>query len=119
MSTPTTVKRGGFARDIRTGAVVKVAEVGGRDLMVRPAYKSDGYWTAPANLEPATDPHPVTGRRFVALLLLMGVVCALSSGITRDLLGHGFGIWEALAYTAPASWIQLAILNAWTKTVRI
>lgn len=119
MDTDLGLKRGSFVKDRRTGAVVKVSEIGGRDVLVRPAYKSDGYWVGPEHLDRAKDPHELTGRRFAALMFAVGAVCALSSGITRDLLSHDFKMWEALAYTAPAAWVQLMIISVWAKIVRV
>jgi hypothetical protein len=70
------VKRGGFAMDSRTGQVVKVAEKGGGNCMVRPAYKSDAYWTDESNLVQVPDPHAWKGGELVLLLFVL-VACGL------------------------------------------
>lgn len=111
LSNSNTIKRGGFAKDRRTGAVVKVAEKGGRDWMVRPAYKSDGYWTAPENLVPIGDPHAWTGRQafwtLVALLVSSGVAYRIFSEVTAQ----GLGTSDAIACCAfPTGVIALVLL---------
>lgn len=96
--TQPTLKRGGFARDRRTGMVYKIAEIGGRDLMVKPAYKSDGVWVAPEHLTAAKDPHDWTGKHLLLALLALAVSAWIAYGNFQDLTGHGLGasdaIWE-------------------------
>lgn len=108
----TEIKRGGFARDRRTGAVVKVAEKGGRDWMVKPAYKTDGYWTAPENLVPARDPHEWTGRRWVGFLFGLAAGAVVAWHMYNDLTGHGFGSADAVSYSAPSG-----VLAMWLARV--
>jgi hypothetical protein len=95
----TPIKRGGFAKDRRTGAVVKVAEKGGRDWMVKPAYKSDGYWTAPENLVPVKNPYTWTGGHFVRFVLVILIASAMAYGAWSKMTGHGVGgedaFWNA------------------------
>lgn len=76
-------KRGGFAKDTRTGQAVRVTEEspGGEQWMVRPLYKTDGYWVARTHLEPGRDPHAWTYPNWVLALLLFAI-----SGVTGGLI---------------------------------
>lgn len=84
--------RGALARDTRTGQVVRVHEEGrGRsDWMVRPVYKSDGYWTRSEHLEPARDPHawtPASVWGSLAFLALEAVAAWHTWNVTDPAVG--------------------------------
>lgn len=115
---PPVIERGGFAKDKRTGTVVKVAEKGGRDWMVKPAYKSDGYWTAPDNLVWATDPHPANAKWLIKFLLAMLAGAWIAYSGFNDMTGHGFSGAEAFAYTVPGGVVALWLVNVLTGNHR-
>lgn len=104
-----TLKRGGFAKDQRTGQVVKVAEVGGRDYMVRPAYKSDGYWVAPEHLVPARDPHTWGVRHLLTALVVLAVAAWFAYGVFNDLTGHGISADHAFWQGALPTGVVLTV----------
>lgn len=83
------LKRGGFARDARTGQIVRIAEVGGRDWMVRTAYKSDGYWADSSHLVPVQDPHIWTGKDLVLLVVMIMLAGWGAYSTYVDLTGYG------------------------------
>jgi len=109
------IKRGGFVRDRRTGAVVKVAESGGRDILVRPAYRSDGYWAPPESLEPVQDPHMWGWWHFAALFAVVaaGIGMGLITWAGLDGAQHeGIRLTTALLVGATvtdrfARWVRL------------
>jgi hypothetical protein len=105
------VRRGGFARDKRTGAVVKVAEKGGRDWMVRPAYKSDGYWTGPENLTPVPDPHALVGWTLVRFFVVLAVAGAFAFRAYSDMTHQGLDTGSALGYTFPFGAFTMVLFN--------
>jgi hypothetical protein len=79
------LKRGGFAKDNRTGQIVRVKEIGGTDVMIRTAYKSDAYWVQKTDLVPVPDPHAWKGGELAKFLLLLVFMA-----------GVGWGGWAAL-----------------------
>jgi hypothetical protein len=93
------IKRGGFAKDRRTGMVYQITEIGGRDMMVRPAYKSDGIWVAPEHLQAVQDPHTWTVRHLLLALLALAFSAWIAYGNFQDLTDHGLGasdaVWES------------------------
>jgi hypothetical protein len=96
-STRTVLKRGDYAKDTRTGQVVIVKEHGrGGDVMVRPAYKSDGYWLGRTDLVPAKDPHAWTGKHLFVLLLLVLAASGLGWHATYELTRSGASLWTAI-----------------------
>lgn len=107
------IKRGGFAKDRRTGMVYKIAEIGGRDMMVRPAYKSDGVWVAPEHLQAVQDPH-VWGTRQLLLTLVVLVVSGWTAySVFQDLTGQGAGTWSAFQNGAlPTGAIMMVLLSS-------
>jgi hypothetical protein len=106
------LKRGGYARDVRTGMAVKIAEVGGRDLMVKPAYKSDGVWVDPAHLRPIGDPHAWTGRQLFWLLVALLVAAGVAYRIFNEVTAQGLGTSDAIACCAvPTGAIALVLLT--------
>lgn len=89
-------KRGGFAKDRRTGQIVRVKEIGGTDALVHPAYKSDGFWVQKTDLVPVPDPHEWKPRHLLVLLALLAFtafVCT-SAWIALD----GTGTYEQFLY---------------------
>ena len=107
------IKRGGFARDTRTNAIVKVTEKGGRDWMVKPAYKTDGYWVGPEHLRAAQDPHIWTGSSFVKAFVCLAASLFSVWGPWRDFRSHGFGAVDSTVYAVPL------FLVAWVVTSTI
>lgn len=105
------LKRGGFAVDKRTGQIVKVAEIGGRDVMVRTAYKSDGLWTDPANLRPLSkDPHPWGWTHLVRLLVVLGAASWSAYCAYSKMRGHGVPFDDSLIQAAvPTGLILLTV----------
>ena len=95
-------QRGAFARDKRTGTVVRIAEEGmdGKTWMVRTAYKSDGYWTASADLEPARDPHALRPRDLWKVAVLVFAVAVATRGAVVTLLDAEVSIWDTTGYSA-------------------
>jgi hypothetical protein len=118
MSTSTRIKRGGFAGDLRTGQVVKVIEMGGQEAMVRPAYKSDGYWVDKNQLAPVEDPHAWTGKTFFLFLVALAMAVGSSYGQWTDLHRHGISGWDATVYTLPGGLLVFALLTLWFKVSR-
>lgn len=112
------LKRGGFARDRRTGAVVKVAEQGGRDWMVKPAYKTDGYWAAPADLVPVRDPHEWGWKQAVALLFALLAGAWVAYGHYADLTDHGFSGGDAFFSSVPGGIIAVWIVRVISRNIR-
>lgn len=86
---PVVLKRNGFAQDRRTGMVYKIAEIGGRDMLVKPAYKSDGTWVAPEHLQAVADPHTPGVRQRLAALGVLAVAAWVAYGVFDNLTGHG------------------------------
>lgn len=97
LSNGSTIKRGGFVRDTRTDMIVKVTEIGGRDVMVKPAYKSDGIWVDPSSLRPVADPHPWSWSHTLRTLVVVGLTVWLSWGMYDNLSAHH--VSNALGYT--------------------
>jgi len=118
VNTRTQIKRGAFAKDTRTGQVVKVAEAGGRDVMVRPAYKSDGYWVSREQLDPAQDPHEWTWKTLFLFLVSLAMAAGSSYGMWTDMHRHGVPGTDAFVYTAPSGLLLVAVLNLWFKVTR-
>lgn len=119
--TRTVIARGGFAKDVRTGQVVVLKEHGrGNDVMVRPAYKSDGYWLDRADLVPAKDPHAWTPRQGLAFTLVLFAAALPAYGIYSDLTSHGVGALTAIADGAvPAGLLILGWVAKWTGLARV
>lgn len=112
-------KRGGHAVDKRTGAWVKVAEEGLDDtFMVRPVYKSDGYWVRRADLTTGRDPHAWTGRHLLGVLVVLAVTGVLAWSVSNSLTDHGFTPWEALLHTLPDVACALIVLPRWLSLAR-
>lgn len=89
------IKRGGFAKDRRTGMVYKIAEIGGRDMMVRPAYKSDGVWVAPEHLQAVQDPHIWGARQLLIALGIVAFAAWTAYSTFQNLTGQGVGGQDA------------------------
>lgn len=117
MSAP--IKRGGFARDGRTGQVVKVVEYGrGRDCRVAVAYKSDGYWCGWEDLSPATDPHAWGGKQGFLFLLTL-VLAGLAAYFAFDTMtAHGLAWNMALVYAVPSGLVTVVACFHWFKLAR-
>lgn len=109
-------KRGGFAKDRRTGQTVRVKETGGTDVLVRPAYKSDGFWVPKADLVPAQDPHRWTGMHLLGFLLVLLVQGVVSWGFWLTTAGDPFNR-AVLVFTA--SLTTLGYLARWTGLLRV
>lgn len=90
------LKRGGYAKDTRTGQVVRVKEIGGTNVLVRTAYKSDGLWVQRMDLTPVRDPHEWTGIHLVHLLVLVAATSLLCTGGWMSLAG--VDTYERLIY---------------------
>lgn len=90
------LKRGGYAKDTRTGQVVRVKEIGGTDVLVQTAYKSDGLWVQRTDLTPVRDPHEWTGSHFIRLLILVAVTSWLCTSGWLSLADAG--AYERLVY---------------------
>lgn len=95
-------QRGAFARDKRTGALVRVTEEGmsGSDWMVRTVYKSDGYWAVSADLEPARDPHALRPRDLWKVAVLVALVALVTRGTVITLLDARVNVWDTTVYSA-------------------
>lgn len=95
------LKRGGYARDRRIGTYVRIAEQGmdGASWMVRPAYRSDGYWAATADLEPSADPHAWTGREMVKFVVCVAVSMLCAWGVATRMAHAGLEAGEAISYS--------------------
>lgn len=106
----TALKRGGFARDKRTGQVVKITEQGGRDWMVKAAYKSDGYWVGPENLESTRDPHLWTGWHLVRFLAALGLALYCAYGMWTSLDGDPASVFSASFCTGSFALVAAAKL---------
>lgn len=87
-------KRGSFAKDIRTGQIVQVREEshGGTTWMVRTARKSDGYWVATANLEPAKNPHDLNRSGWFLLLIVLSVAVFTAYRVGTEIYSTGNGL---------------------------
>lgn len=83
------LRRGGYAKDARTGQVVRVKEIGGTDVLVRTAYKSDGLWVLKDNLVPVRDPHEWTGSHLVRLLVLVAATSLMCASAWVSLADAG------------------------------
>lgn len=110
-STVTRTKRGSFAKDTRTGQVVKVAEIGGRDVMVKTAYKTDGIWVDPAHLVPAQDPHAWTWKSLLWLLVALAAGVFTGYSLTQDFTAHGFATGEAVWYSVPGGFLSVWLVS--------
>jgi hypothetical protein len=106
------IRRGGFAQDKRTGQYVRVAE-DGREAgwMVRPVYKSDGYWVQAEDLEPASDPHPWSRRDLVKLLLIVVAMLWTGSGAVYTVHHAGLDWVHALAYGVSSGLVTGSVLS--------
>ncbi len=107
--------RGTFARDIRTQQIVRVAEHGrGSDVMVRTAYKADGYWMDAEHLRPVRDPHAWSARHLVlfAVCLLLGAASAY--GQYDSLTGHGIDVSTAILYVTPVGLMVTSLVGVLT-----
>lgn len=113
-------KRGGYARDRRTGTYVKISETGPgprSDWLVRPVYKSDGYWVAATDLEPARDPHAWTGAAAVWRLALVLVLQAwLSWGMWASTTGDPVGRVSVVTLATVSTARMLASLTGLRHT---
>lgn len=114
------LKRNGFARDKRTDMVVKIAEVGGRDLMVKPAYKSDGVWVAPEHLVPVDDPHAWTGKQVFWALVALGISAWVAYKTFSEVTAQGLGTSDALVSCAlPTGAMTLLLLHVLFRLNRL
>lgn len=86
---PVVLKRNGFAKDRRTGMIYRITEIGGRDMMVKPAYKSDGIWVAPEHLQAVADPHIWGLKQQLAALGVLAIAAWVTYGVFDRLTGHG------------------------------
>lgn len=107
---PVVLKRGGFARDRRTGMVYKVAEVGGRDMLVKPAYKSDGVWVAPEHLQAVGDPHIWGLKQILVAFGVLALAAWVAYGVFDKLTGHGLSGSDAFWAGAFPSGTVVAML---------
>lgn len=110
-------KRGGAARDRRTGSYVRVAEegMGGGTWMVRPVYKSDGYWVETKDLDHAADPHDWKAREGWLILLVLVVQAWLSWGMWTTSAGDPVDrVWLVVL----ASCTTMNLLLRWTRLYR-
>lgn len=109
-------KRNAFAKDRRTGQIVRVREEspGGTNWMVRTAYKTDGYWVGSADLEPAKDPHTWDRSKLVLFLTVLAVAF-VSGWSTATEIGELGGSWvlivSAGATSAFGVWCALVNLT--------
>ena len=103
------LKRGGFARDNRTGQIVKIKEWGGTDSLVTQAYKSDGFWVNRTHLTAVEDPHAWTGWTLVRFLFSLAGAFVATAGVYLDHRHHGFGVADALVYSFPL-WVLAVVL---------
>lgn len=108
-------KRGGFAKDQRTGQIVRVKEMSGTDALVRPAYKSDGFWVPKADLRPVRDPHEWTGLHLLGFLLVLLAQGLVSWGFWLTTAGDPFNR-AVLVFTA--SLTTVSFLARWTGLLR-
>lgn len=108
----TGLKRGAFMTDTRTGQVVKVAEIGGRDVMVKTAYKTDGIWVDPAHLKPAQDPHAWTWKSLLWLLVALAAGVFTGFNVSHDFAAHGFTTAEAVWYALPSGFLSVWLVAA-------
>lgn len=93
---PVVLKRNGFAKDRRTGMIYRITEIGGRDMMVKPAYKSDGVWVAPEHLQAVANPHTTSLKQVLAALGVLAVAAWVAYGVFDKLTGHGLSASDAL-----------------------
>lgn len=110
MNTAQKVKCGTYVTDRRTGQVLRLTEYGrGTDVMVKPAYKSDGYWTSMADLELAKDPHAWGWKQVVFALIALAIGVFTGFNVGHDLVAHGFSAGDAVWYSLPsgvlATWL--------------
>lgn len=96
-------KRGGFARDTRTGQYVRVTEegMGGESWMVQTVYKSDGYWVDQKHLDPARDPHAWGGRELFKLLVVLAVTAWVGGSAGYAMRSAGMD-WQGVIIYATA-----------------
>lgn len=111
------LRRGGFARDERTGQVVKVREIGGTDVLVRPAYRSDALWVPKADLHPVRDPHEWGGMELIKVLLLAVVLGLFVSGSYAALDGVEAYPRAVFGGVVPGA-LGLSVLARWFGLVR-
>lgn len=114
-------RRGSYAKDLRTGQIVVVKEHGrGDDIMVRPAYKSDGFWLGRTDLVPAADPHVWGPRQGWAFLLLLFAAALPAFGVYSNLTDHGVSAAVAILDGAvPMGLLILGWLGRWTGLSRV
>lgn len=93
-------KRGGFARDTRTGQYVRVTEEGmdGESWRVRPVYKSDGYWADRKHLDPARDPHAWGGRELFKFLIVLTATVWIGGSAGYSMRSAGMSWYDAIIY---------------------
>jgi hypothetical protein len=91
--TMTFPKRGGFAKDTRTGLTVKIHEESespeGSTWMVRVVHKSDGYWVSSANLRPAKNPYDWNRTQWMMLLVVLAVSAFAGYGAASEISNLG------------------------------
>lgn len=120
MNTLVKPKRGTFATDRRTGQVVKIAEHGrGGDVMVKTAYKTDGYWTSVADLERAEDPHAWSWKQLVFLLIALAAGVFTGINVGHDFAAHGYTGAEAFWYALPSGFLATWLVSLWTNLFRV
>lgn len=107
----TGLKRGAFMQDTRTGQIVKVAEIGGRDVMVKTAYKTDGIWVDPAHLVPVADPHVWGFKQLVWMLVALAAGVFTGYSLTQDFTAHGFATGEAVWYSVPGGFLSVWLVS--------
>lgn len=113
------LKRGGFAKDRRTGMVYRITEIGGRDMLVKPAYKSDGVWVAPEHLQAVTDPHVRNLKQVLSALGVLAIAAWVAYGVFDRLTGHGLSGSDALWSGAfPSGMVMVYLLGNLFGVVR-
>lgn len=110
------LRRGGFARDNRSGQIVKIKEWGGTDSLVAPAYKSDRYWVDRRHLTAVEDPHAWTGWTLVRLVMALVAALVASASMFVGLRNHGYAVADALVLSFP---LWVCSLAAFTHVFRV
>lgn len=112
------LKRGGYARDARTGQIVRIKEWGGTDALVAPAYKSDGQWVNRSQLTPVRDPHEWTSKTWLKFLVVLIIATLTAYGPFHAFRSHGISLADSLVYAFPAWLLLLGLGGRWTGVTR-